>query len=217
LHACLAPDGLALTLQNGLGNLEILEKALGPERSAQGITMRGATLLAPGHIRWGGPGPTILGRHPRIGELERILRQVGFDLQVEDDVQAVVWGKLAINAGINPLAALLGLRNGELLDRPEARALMEAAAAEVEAVAAGLGIRLPYPDAAKRVVQVASQTAENTSSMLQDMRRGAPTEIDAINGAVVERARRAGRTAPVNETLWRLVRAAVSVGKGAGQ
>lgn len=217
LKSCLAPDGLATTLQNGLGNLEILEQALGPQRSAQGVTMRGATLLGPGHIRWGGSGPTFLARHPRIGGLEHTLRQAGFDPQVEDDVQAVVWGKLAINAGINPLAALLRLRNGELLDRPDARALMESAAAEVQAIASGLGISLPYPDAAIRVVQVAGQTAENTSSMLQDMRRGAPTEIDAINGAVAQRARQSGRSAPVNETLWRLVRAAVSVEKGAGR
>ncbi len=94
---------------------------------------------------------------------------------------------------------------------------MESAAAEVQAIASGLGISLPYPDAAIRVVQVAGQTAENTSSMLQDMRRGAPTEIDAINGAVAQRARQSGRSAPVNETLWRLVRAAVSVEKGAGR
>jgi 2-dehydropantoate 2-reductase len=215
LQACLESDGVALTLQNGLGNLDILQQALGAERAAQGITMCGATLVRPGHVRWGGAGPTILARHPRLGGLLDVLRRAGFDPETQDDMQAVVWGKLAVNAGINPLAALLGLSNGDLVGRPDARRLMQTAAAEVQAVALALGIQLPYADAAERVVQVAERTAGNTSSMLQDMRRGAPTEIDAISGAVADRARRSGRAALVNETLWRLVRAAVAGRKGA--
>jgi 2-dehydropantoate 2-reductase len=114
------------------------------------------------------------------------------------------------------LTALLHRPNGALLEDEHSRELMAEAARETAVVAAALGVRLPYRDAAEQAAEVARRTAANHSSMLQDILRGAPTEIDAINGAVAEVGRRAGLDTPVNRTLWRLVRAAVS-GRGGGR
>ena len=214
LAECLAPDGVALTLQNGLGNLEVLRGALGPGRSALGVTTTGATLVGPGHVRVGGSGPTYVARHPRLEPYLALLRQAGFEVEVEDELASVLWGKLAVNAGINPLTALLRVENGALVEDSHARVIMGEAAREAAAVAAALGVRLPYLDAAAQAEEVARRTAGNRSSMLQDILRGAPTEIDAINGAVAEAGERLQVPTPVNRTLWRLVRAAVAAGEG---
>ncbi len=209
LAQCLDPDGVALTLQNGLGNLEILQHALGAERAALGVTTTGATLIGPGHVRAGGAGPTHVGRHARLEPLVDLLRQAGFVVELADNLQALQWGKLAINAGINPLTAILRVPNGKLNELPYARSLMQAAALEASKVAASLGVRLPNEDVESAVVDVAFRTAKNHSSMLQDILRGAPTEIDAICGAVARHAEAQGISAPVNWTLWHLVRALV--------
>lgn len=209
LTACLAEDGLALTLQNGLGNYEALASALGQERAAQGVTTGGATLLSSGRVRPAGEGLVSLGAHPRLAPLAEMLRQAGFNLEVLYDVASLVWGKLAVNAAINPLTALLAMDNGGVISRYSARQLSADLANEVAAVAAARGITLPYDDPAARAARVAEDTAANHSSMLQDVQRGAPTEIEAINGAVVRAGREAGVPTPVNYSMWLLVRALV--------
>jgi 2-dehydropantoate 2-reductase len=214
LMTCLAQDGLALTLQNGLGNLEQLQKVLGEERAAMGITTMGATSLGPGRVRAGGEGPTHLGSHPRLKPIVDLLRQAELGIEIAEDMQGLVWGKLAINAAINPLTALLGIPNGELLTRPHALALMTEAAGETAAVAAAKGIDLPYDDPGAAAVEVAGRTASNHSSMLQDIRRGAPTEIDAISGAIANEGESLGVWTPVNRVLWHLVRALASATHG---
>jgi 2-dehydropantoate 2-reductase len=212
LADCLAPDGLALTLQNGAGNCETLAQALGPERVALGVTTTGATLLGPGQVRQAGEGPVSLEAHPSLEPLARLLREAGFTVATTPDPEALVWGKLVINAAINPLTALLGVPNGELLTRPTARALMADLACEAAAVAAAQGIRLPYPDPVEMAEGVAQKTAANRSSMLQDVERGAPTEIDAICGAIARAGERVGVPTPANSVVWRLVEALATRG-----
>lgn len=204
LRECLAPDGLALTLQNGLGNRETLAAALGEERVGYGVITVGATLVGPGQVRWGGEGYISLTAHE---DLAQLLRQAGFQVDLAENVTGLAWSKLVINAAINPLSALLNVPNGELLARPSARQLCRQLAQEVAAVAAAQGIALTHSDPAAAAEEVAQRTAGNLSSMLQDVRRGAPTEIDAICGAVVRAARGVGLSAPVNETMWKLVSA----------
>lgn len=209
LRRCLPEDGLALTLQNGLGNLEVLSHALGPERSALGVTTYGATTLAPGMVRPAGEGTIQLGQHERLSTLLELLSSSGFEVSVGTDVARLLWGKVAINAAINPVTALLRIPNGELATRLPLRQLMGAVVDEVAQVAATLDIRLPFADPLEVAVEVAKKTATNRSSMLQDLERGAPTEIDAICGAVVGAGEEAGVGTPINRTLWRLVRGAV--------
>ncbi len=196
--ALAGPDGSVLTLQNGLGNVE----KLGP-RAFLGVTEQGATLLAPGRVRPCGDGPTHIAGPD---SLAAVFRSAGLDARAVDPAQgaSLAWGKLAVNAGINALSAILRVPNGRLLERPEALALLDGAANEVAEVARAKGIALPFPDAAAEARRVARATASNHSSTLQDVLRGAPTEIDAINGAVVREGASLGVPTPANETLLRL-------------
>ncbi len=205
LAACLRDDGAALTLQNGLGNRELLAEALGESRTALGVTTTGATLLGPGHVREGGKGPILVAEQPRLEPFIKVLRESDFEVETTDDLDGVIWGKLIVNAAINPLTAILGVPNGILLERPHAGELMQSIAEEAAAVARALGVVLPYDDPVTEVERVARQTAQNRSSMLQDVARGAPTEIEAINGAIVGSAREANVNVPIIETLWHLI------------
>lgn len=203
----LAPSGLALTLQNGLGNREELERTLGSDRTGLGVTTLGATLLAPGEIASGGEGSVSLALHRRVEPVRTLFSQAGVPVQVQEDIESLLWGKLVINAAINPLAALLHKRNGELLESPDARSLMQALAQEAARVAQAAGIALPYTDPIAQAEATALRSSSNYSSMLQDVERHRPTEIDAISGSVVAQADSLGLEAPLNRTMWRLVRA----------
>jgi len=214
LATCLAPGGIALTLQNGLGNLEGLQDVLGVERAALGVTTSGATLLQPGRVRMGGKGLVQLPSDQRLTLFKALLAQAEFDVQISSDLQGMLWTKLLVNAGINPLTALLDVPNGALLERPDAMALMMQAAEETAAVAQACGIQISHENPGELAAQVAHRTAENISSMLQDVRRGAPTEIDAICGAIVRTGTIVQVEAPVNRTLWHLVQALVWQGEG---
>lgn len=200
LDDLLKPDGIALTLQNGLGNREILGA-----RACLGVTYQGATLLGPGHVRPGGSGPTWIAGPEWVADL---FRRAGIEagLRATAELDALAWGKLAVNCGINAVTALLRVPNGELLHRPDATELIERAATECAQVARAKGIELPFADPAAKTREVAKMTAVNYSSMLQDVLRGAPTEVEAINGSVVRWGESLGVPTPVNATLLRLVR-----------
>lgn len=205
----LAADALALTLQNGLGNAEIIAEVIGSERTVQGVTAHGATLLGPGRVRHAGTGPTHLAQPAHVVRpvqpIVDAFNAAGLDTTLSDNVEALVWGKLVINVGINALTALLRVPNGQLNRSPTAAGLMRQAVEEAAAVARARGIQLPYPDPPARVAEVAAATGTNRSSMLADVLRGAPTEIEVINGAIVHEGRRLGVPTPVNEVLYRLV------------
>jgi 2-dehydropantoate 2-reductase len=198
---------VALSLQNGAGNLETLQGVLGLDRAALGVTTVGATLLGPGQVRQAGAGMISLSAHPRLSPLAAWLQKAGFTVEQVADAKSLLWGKLVINAAINPLTALLRVPNGQLLERSTARQLLQAAAQEAAAVAAAQGLTLPYPDPVAAAEATARRTAANRSSMLQDILRGAPTEIDAICGAIVQAGLQSGAPTPVNRTLWQLVKA----------
>jgi len=210
LAECLTDGGLAITLQNGLGNRETLATHLGERRVALGTTTTGATLLGPGLARAGGEGVISIEQHPALGLIEEALKSAKFNVQIVDDAHSLIWAKLVINAAINPLTALLRVPNGELLSRPAARQVMSALARETATVANAEKVHLPFTDPIAAAEDVARKTATNHSSMFQDVRRGAPTEIDAICGAVVRTARRHKINTPANWACWHLVRALAS-------
>ncbi len=207
LKESLADDGLAITLQNGIGNKETLIRDLGTGRVSLGITTTGATLLGPGLVKIGGEGIISLEQNQALGPLEAALRSSNFNLQIVDDARSLVWGKLVINAAINPLTALLRIPNGELLSRPIARKVMSALARETAEVAKAEHVHLPFSNPVDAAEDVARKTATNMSSMFQDVRRGAKTEIDAICGAVTMRGQKHGIKTPYNRACWQLVRA----------
>jgi len=200
-----------LTLQNGLGNLELLEEVFGKGRVLGGVTAEGATLLGPGHAKHAGRGQTIIGPAGTpdgpVAKIVQAFEGAGFDASSSDEVEALIWGKLIVNVGINALTAIIRVKNGQLPAIPGAKTVMERAVQEAVSIAHAKGIHLPYPDPFRRVLEVCGATAENKASMLQDVLAQRITEIQAINGAIVREGKKLGIPTPVNLTLTSLVEA----------
>jgi 2-dehydropantoate 2-reductase len=199
---------IVVTLQNGLGNVDILERIFGKARVVGGITSEGATVLDHGRIRHAGTGETLVGPPGNRAEmLVSAFRQAGFSSGIAGDIQSHIWGKLIVNVGINALTALTGLRNGRLPQVSALRVIMEMVVKEAVAIAEAKHVRLPYADPMSRVMIVCEATSDNVSSMLQDVMNKNRTEIDFINGAIVREGAALGIPTPVNFTLTSLVQA----------
>lgn len=199
-----------LTLQNGLGNLETIAEYVPRGRVIGGSTTIGAYVAEPGLVRHTGWGRTAIGRpwdgnDQTVESVATSFRDVGFETSVEPDIHREIWQKVLVNVGINPITALTRRPNGELLDGGPGQRLLEAAVAEAHRVAAAEGHEFDE-DPLARTESVARETGPNRSSMLQDITQGSRTEIEALNGAVVERAADHGIDVPVNRTLVDLVR-----------
>jgi 2-dehydropantoate 2-reductase len=214
LPTLMSEGGLALTLQNGLGNLEEMAKMVGPERLLAGVGLLGVTRQDEGRIFFAGQGAIFIGipagsqvSETEVAEVVNIFRRAGFECQAREDIQAVLWEKLIINVAINPLTALLRVPNGALLELTPAWEVAVAAAVEAQAVAVAAGANISG-DPEARLRQVCTATAANRSSMLQDILAGRPTEIEALNAQVATRGRTLGLATPVNVVLTRLIHAA---------
>ncbi len=203
--------GLVLTLQNGMGNADVIAESIDPTKILAGTTSHGATLLEAGSIRHAGVGPTTLGAWSTsstgLENAQRVAEcftTAGIETQAVDDVHSVVWNKLLINIGINAITALTGIKNGQLLDLESTRDISRTAVEEAMAVARAANVRI-NEDAVKHVLEVAQATAANRSSMGQDVDNRRQTEISTINGYIVQEASRHGLDAPINRTLTALV------------
>jgi 2-dehydropantoate 2-reductase len=199
------PD-VTCSLQNGLGNEATLATHL--DRVLAGTCTYGARLAGPGRVECTGIGEITLGA-PDGGpsaateHAADALRTAGIETELSERMPKRLWRKLAVNAGINPTTALADVENGALRDGP-LHDIASVAARETARVAREQGIDLAEDEAVAALEAVIEATADNTSSMAQDIRSRKRTEIDAINGAVVERA---DSRVPVNRTLTALVRA----------
>jgi 2-dehydropantoate 2-reductase len=206
----LAREGVALTIQNGLGNYETVMEHVGKERAALGVIYVGAQLVK-GELRATGPGKVELGRPPaaapraKLDELAELLRAGGMDVTVVDDAWPAVWRKIVTNAAVNPLSALIRRTNAELLADPSASRVADCLAREVARVATASGVRIDEDEAVKQWRAMAALTGANRSSMLQDVEAGRPTEVDAISGAVAREGERHGIAAPLNQAMTVLV------------
>jgi 2-dehydropantoate 2-reductase len=200
-----------LTLQNGLGNIEKMRKILGEAAVIGGITYQGATVLEMGRIRHAGYGKTEIGeiggkKSERIKCISDIFNQAGIDTEISDNIEGVLWGKLLINAAINPLTAIAKVRNDQLLKSPYLREIMKLIVKEAMQVLLKKGIRLPYQSVFEKVEESCQASRDNISSMLQDILRKSRTEIDFINGVIVSEAEKIGIPTPLNRVIWNLVR-----------
>ncbi|OIO94845.1 MAG: hypothetical protein AUK03_06230 [Anaerolineae bacterium CG2_30_64_16] len=209
----LAPDGLAVTLQNGLDNGPKLSAAVGQDRAAIGVTYIGALLIGPGEVRHTVDLPSYIGvtdaTRARAQAFAALLQAAGLETRLTDDIEGRLWGKALANAVINPLTALWRVANGGPVETEERRVVLRALVEEAAAVARARGVKLPFDDPVAYVESVCRATAANHSSMYQDVTSGRPTEIDSINGVIVAEGRRLGVPTPVNEAVWWLVRGAV--------
>ena len=211
IKSWLGPDTMIITLQNGLGNFEVLQEILPPEKILGGITSEGATLLGNGHIKHAGHGETVIGpvksAGNQVAQIVKSFNVAGFDTKSSENVQNLIWGKLIINAGINALTAITRLKNGMLPQLEGTRKIMKEVVNEAINVAQAKGIQLPYPDPLKRVNEVCQATSDNIASMLQDILKHRITEVDFINGAIVREGQTLGIATNVNHTLTCMVQA----------
>jgi len=202
-------SGFVLTLQNGMGNADIIGEVVDPVRIIAGTTSHGATMLGPGSIRHAGNGPTVIGmwsgiQKTGIQKIAAVFNKAGIITETVDDVRNVIWAKLFVNVGINAITALTGIKNGRIIDLPSTKALSCAAVEEAMKVAGALGVKVA-DNTVEHVFQVAEATGANRSSMGQDVDNKRQTEISVINGAIVKEAKRLGIQAPVNRTLTTLI------------
>jgi 2-dehydropantoate 2-reductase len=218
----LAPGGHVVSMQNGLGNLECVAATVGDARVLGARVIFGSEVVAPGRVRVTVEAAPVLVGSPDPADAARIaaaerwageLAAAGIAAAPTTTLLAELWAKVFYNAALNPLGALLGVPYGWLPEDPDARAIMDDAIGEAFAVARAAGVHLLWPEAdAYRALfyqHLVPATARHRSSMLQDLERGRPTEIDAINGYVATRGAALGVPTPTNATLTRMIRARV--------
>ncbi len=205
------PETVGLTVQNGLGNPEAIEAIIGEGRILAGVTMNASTFLGPGRMLYAGRGETAIGEmrggpSPRAEKIAAAFNKAGLSTHVSSEIWNEVWGKLLVNAGVNPVTAVTRLANGVMVDHAAAREIMKGIVEEGQRVAQAKGIRLPYTDAVKKVEDACIATKPNYSSMLQDVLAQRETEVDFINGAIVREGEKLGIETPVNRTITSLVK-----------
>lgn len=204
--------GVVCSLQNGVGNEEILAKYC--RKVLGGVTTYGANLKDYGHVIYAGEGYTYIGE--MNGSISKdaemvvdVLKNSRIRAEVVGDIEFRIWAKTVINAAINPVTAICRVRNGEVVRNPYLWEVAKAIAEEGREVMAKMGYEF---DAVSEVRKVAEMTAENRSSMLQDLERRKRTEIEFINGAIVKKGEEFGIDCATNRTLLNLVRG-VEIGR----
>lgn len=206
----LAPGGFAVTFQNGIGNVEILQEAVGSGRALGGSSMCSAASIGPGHVRLTHLRGTSIGEidgadRPRSDALIAAMRGAGLPTERVPDVMGQIWQKFVVNCAVNALSAVTGLRTGEVARLPETAAFRDRLLDETMAVIAAKNIALPNPGVAD-ALRSGSRKSFNRPSMLQHVNAGRRTEIDALNGALVREAKALGVPVPANEALVALLK-----------
>jgi 2-dehydropantoate 2-reductase len=211
IKGAIGPYTWLLSLQNGLGNDRRLAAHAAEERVMVGSSSMPSDLVGPGKVRSHGDGGSKL--YPAFGgdpsfaqEVCELLTRGGLPAVLEPDIHGAIWSKAIFNATMNPLCALTRRTPGFLGAHEESRALIHALVEEGAAVANASGIAVQVQPIHDLTQVSVTDHANHEASMLQDVKAGRRTEIDAINGAIVEAARAAGVAAPLTETLWRLVK-----------
>jgi 2-dehydropantoate 2-reductase len=210
LRPVVRPDTIVLSLQNGVENEDVLASVLGLPPLMLALTQIGVALTAPGVVHFSGRGNILFGEadgrdSARAQAVLAALRQAGIPSEVRADIRVAVWEKLAWNAGFNAVTTITRSTVAEVLALPATRELVVAAMEEVDAVATALGIPVRRWRTARVLADSVAALPDFQTSMLQDLLRGRRLEYDAINGAAVRAAARAGVAAPANHALLALL------------
>jgi 2-dehydropantoate 2-reductase len=208
----LKPDGVLVSLQNGLGNAEKLRRLLPRDRIAVAITSHGVTVEKPGLLRHAGQGPTLIGPFAGADEAAarvayRVLLQAGLEPEWQAAMRGYVWRKAIVNGGINPVGALHGVKNGGILKSSELRKLCLGLVGEAEGLARLLRVPLPPGDLQQLTITTLERTALNKCSMLQDVEAKRPTEVEQLTGRLVRLARTMRAKMPLNDAIYARVKA----------
>ena len=206
---CIGKKTWILSIQNGLGNEDLALKYT--KNVLGGITTNGAMLEKWGVVRWAGKGITRVGVYPKgkkefAEKVVKVFNDAGIDTQVSENIIGWKWAKTVVNSAINPVGALLEVKNGFLLENEHLLTVLMEIVKEGCRVAMQWGVEFEeHP--LEILIDTLKRTRENYNSMLQDLKRGKRTEIDYINGKIVEYAENIGLSAPMNNLLWGLIKA----------
>jgi len=207
----ISEDSPVLTLQTGLGNIEILEKLVPRDHIITAFTFMSATALDDTRVRHGGAGKTYMGElngafTPRLEKICKVFNGCGIKSQMVHRIIGRLWCKVIVYSAINPLSAILRVPNGKLLSKMESITLMKKLIDEGKSVADAAAIDLVYTDLYELLFDACKQSSNNLSSMLQDLLNGRPTEIDAQNGAICRFAEEKGISTPTQHTMVQLIK-----------
>jgi 2-dehydropantoate 2-reductase len=218
----IGPGTAVLSLQNGWGNADRIASVVGRERVLVGLTYHSATLLAPGRVKHPGSGMTCMGEldgssSARLAAAADAFRKAGLDVTVSPRILDEVWKKLALNVCTLPTAALLHFQAHELNQHEEMRDLMRGLLSEVVGVARAQGIRLDEAERWQAITGLLEKAVGARASMLQDVEAGRRTEIEVINGAIVDGGRQNGIATPLNDAMVWMVKSLQAKYLGAGR
>lgn len=205
----LEKNGVVLTLQNGLGNPEMLSSRFGEDKVAAGVATYGAYTISPGVIGWGGDGYITLGpwkRGMNMTWVSDLMNIAGLNVTYVEDPRPAIWRKLVINAMVNTTAALTRMKNADILANPLAMELMKALCTETLIAAGRAGVRLEFDEMWAMHLENLKRTAANKPSMLQDVEAGRQTEVDSISGGVLKFSRDEGEF-PYTRAVYSLLKA----------
>ncbi len=204
----LKTDTIIMSLQNGLGNYEIIAEYITPERIVLGTTTIGATKTGLSSVSLGGKGLITIGSisADSIEAADSLLSKAGVQFTRIFNPHIAVWRKAVINAGINPIASILNVKNGDIPRIPHAMELQKQVIIESVKTAKAAGIPLDIDVMLDEVLEICQKTAANLCSMLQDIHNNRKTEIDSILGAIIDTAARYDIKLPVSETLYLLIK-----------
>lgn len=196
-----------LTLQNGLGNVETLCGLVGSASVLAGTTSEASTLLEEGRVRHAASGRTVLGAWTSCSTeiAQTALSGAGFNVEITEAPGQAIWEKVVLSAAINTISALLDVPNGQLVKDSQTRMLMRDLVVEAAKVASMEGYRFDH-SLIEQAEKVCRETATNISSMLQDIRAGRTTEIEAISGEIMRRAQSASLPLPRTRVIYQLIK-----------
>ncbi len=207
-----APD--ILSLQNGIGNMQVLAEFFPEQKLFPGVIYQGAQEVTPGHVLYAGPGRTMIAamdvtREKDAADYAKVMSAHAIPVEAVEPavLERERWQKLLVNAALNPVSALTKMTNGEVTLHAETLAQMAELTAEGVAVANSLGIAFDQEEAWQKVLAACQFTAPNKSSMLVDVERGKKTEIDVINGAIVRYGQLHGIATPANQVIMARIKA----------
>lgn len=206
----LGNDTAIISIQNGIGNSEKLASIIDPERIVMGVTSMAAHRLDPGIVRYVAEGEILIGSPiPDSSAVEKAAHAISeaeLPIRRTANITGAIWSKTIANAAINPLTAILGCRNGMIVENERLRLLAGEICEESMRIAAAKGIVLEPPDVAKYAIEIATNTAENRSSMLMDILKGHRTEIDSICSSILAASSEMNIDAPLISSLYSMVK-----------
>ena len=211
IKGLLGEGSYVISLQSGLGNIQLISEYVDLDRIIGGVTSQWATLISDGHVKHAGKGETVIGQESGkilggIREISQTLNKANFPTKISKDINSIIWSKLIIDVGICALSAITRLKNGMLVKNEYTREIMRRAVSEAVKVAKRKRVKLIYDDPIQKVESFCRATADNLSSMLQDVLNRKETEIDFINGAIIRQAKSLNIATPTNEMLTELVK-----------